>query len=51
MVKVTFINGNLYGKCEISEEYRPSLKQSEAKGSGMPFSPSTQSPNNTNTVI
>ena len=42
---------DLYGKSETSEEYRPSLKQSEAKNSGMPFSPSAQSANNTNTVI
>ena len=32
-------------------EHHPSLKQSEAKSSGMPFSPSKQSANNTNTVI
>ena len=28
---------DLYGKGETSKEYRPSLKQSEAKISGMPF--------------
>lgn len=38
---------DLYGKNETSEEHRPSLKQSEAKNSGMPFSPSAQSTNNT----
>lgn len=42
---------SLYGKVETSEEHRPSLKQSKAKNSGMPFSPSAQSANNTNTVI
>ena len=42
---------DLYGKSEMSKEYHPPLKQSEAKNSGMPFSPSAQSANNTSTVI
>ena len=42
---------DLYGETETSEEHRPSLKQSEAKNSCMPFSPLAQSANNTNTII
>ena len=42
---------DLYGETETSKENRPSLKQSEAKKSARPFSPSAESANNTNTVI
>ncbi len=41
----------LYGKVETTDVYRQSLKENEAKSSGMPFPPSAQSAKNTKTVI
>ena len=42
---------DLYGKGETTEQYRPSLSESEKKSSGIPFSPSAQSAKNVDLVI
>ena len=42
---------SLYGKVEISEEHRPSLKEVENKSSRMPFTPTAQFAKNASTVI
>lgn len=42
---------HLYGKCDTTEQHRPSLKEAEKKGSGMPFTPTAQFAKNVNLVI
>lgn len=42
---------HVYGKGETTEEHRPSLKEAEKKGSGIPFTPTAQFAKNVSLVI